>query len=78
MIHILQKKILIVRLFILNCVVLIILPLPHAPLANPLNFFFKILGGGIAPPPQNRSGGGGRRPHGPPWLRLCIYLKFWH
>ena len=32
-------------LFTLNCVVLVILPLSHAPLASPLNFFFKILGG---------------------------------
>ena len=56
MIHILQIKILIVCLFILNCVVLIILPLSHAPLASPLNFVFKILGGGRAPH-QNRSGG---------------------
>ena len=52
MIHILQKKILIVCLFTLNCVVLIIPPLSQAPLASPLDFFFRILGG-------NSSGGGG-------------------
>ena len=64
MIHILvlQQKILIVCLFTLNCVVLIILLLSHAPLASPLNFIFKILGGG---PPEPRIALGRRRPHGP-------------
>ena len=54
MIHILQEIILIVCLFTLNCVVLIILPLYHAPLASPLIFSSKSWRGG------------GRRPQAPP------------
>ena len=53
MIHILHKK-KFVCLFILNCVVLIILTLSHAPLASPL---LQNPGGGEqSPPPYNRSG----------------------
>ena len=59
MIHILHKKILVVCLFTLNCVVLIILPLSPNSLASPLNFFFKILEGGGAESPW-----GGGLPHG--------------
>ena len=50
MIHIQQKKILIICLFTLNCVFLIILPLSHAPLASPLNFFLQNAGGQSPPP----------------------------
>jgi len=53
---------LIVFLFILNCVVIIILPLAHAPLASPLYFFFW--GGGSAE--EKESLREGRHPHAPP------------
>ena len=73
MIHILQKKILIVCLIILNCVVLI-LPLSNAPLGSPLNFFFKILGGGQSPP--RIAQGGAPPPWPPPGYASVVWYSF--